>query len=114
MWGRPRGGSSPLIRINAGAGERRRASDGSEYELTSRLVAVDPLEQSWAMELRAKLWRDGKLLASEEHWLRSNLYFMHELRLLLERAGFSSVTVRGGYDEADPPEHDFLVFIARN
>ena len=41
-------------------------------------------------------------------------YFKDELVLMLERAGFREVEVRGGYDGRAPTlEHEFLVFSAR-
>jgi SAM-dependent methyltransferase len=94
--------------------ERRRTADGSELALQARVVDLDPLEQRLSYEMRAGLWRDGELVQREEHTLRLNLYFMHELLLLLERAGFADITVHGDYVE-EPPTRDskFLVFVAR-
>lgn len=94
--------------------ERRSAADGSELALQARVVDLDPLEQRLSYEMRAGLWRDGELVQREEYTLRLNLYFMHELLLLLERAGFADVTVHGDYVE-EPPTRDnsFLVFVAR-
>jgi SAM-dependent methyltransferase len=93
---------------------RKRGSDGAEYALRSRLVELDPLLQRITMEMRAWMWRDGELVAHEEHLLRLTLYFKEELLLLLERAGFADVDVRGQYNDAAPtPEDDFLVFVAR-
>jgi SAM-dependent methyltransferase len=93
---------------------RRPASDGSEYVLATRLVAVDPLDQSIVLEMRVELWRDGALEAEEIHRLTSRCYFAHELRLLLERAGFGDVVVHGDHVVADPtPEDEFVVFVAR-
>jgi hypothetical protein len=95
-------------------GERRRASDGSEYDLRVRLADVDPLEQCVTFEMRAELWRDGELVAEEEHALKETMYFPHELRLLLERAGFEDVALRAGHTDAEPTaEDDFVVFLAR-
>jgi SAM-dependent methyltransferase len=94
-------------------GERRRASDGTEYELRTRLLALDPLAQQVTMEIHGEQWRDEKLVADEKHVLTMNLYFADELVLMLERAGFTDVEVRGGYTDAEPtPDDDFLVFIA--
>jgi hypothetical protein len=94
--------------------ERRRGSDGAEYQLVARLLSVDPLEQCWQMEMRGRRWRDGALVASEMHRLRSNLYFVHELRMLLEQTGFASVTVRAAYtDRAPTSDDDDVVYIAR-
>lgn len=42
------------------------------------------------------------------------MYFANELLLMLERAGFAEVAVRGGHNDAEPTaDDDFLVFIAR-
>lgn len=94
-------------------GDRRRTADGSELELRSRTVGVDPLDQSAVLELRAEQWRDGELVAAEEHAISMRMYFRDELILLLERAGFADVDVRGGYAGEEPTaDHDFLVYLA--
>jgi SAM-dependent methyltransferase len=95
-------------------GDWRIGSDGAEYELRSRLVALDPLAQTVAYEMRASMWRDGELVAEEEHVLEMTLYFAHELVLMLEQAGFSEVDLRAGHREAPPSgDDDFVVFLAR-
>lgn len=95
-------------------GDRARTADGSELALRSRMVELDPLDQTAVLELRAERWRDGELVASEEHRLSMRMYFRDELLLLLERAGFADVDVRGGYDDEGPTaDHDFLVYVAR-
>ena len=95
-------------------GERRRGSDGAEYELRSRLVDLDPLAQCATLEMRASMWRDGVLVAEEDHVLKLMLYFRDELVLMLERTGFADVVVHGGYAGAEPTAADeFLVFVAR-
>jgi len=97
-----------------GEGDRRRASDGAEYELRSRIVELDPLAQSVTLEMRADMWRDGEHLAGEEHVLKMSLYFTHELTALLERTGFIDVTLRGDYTEKEPDgDTEFVVFSAR-
>jgi SAM-dependent methyltransferase len=95
-------------------GARRAGSDGAEYELRSRLVALDPLAQSVTLEMRADMWRDGEHVAAEEHLLTMTLYFTHELRLLLERAGFTDLAVTGDYTDEEPTaDTGFVVFSAR-
>jgi SAM-dependent methyltransferase len=97
-----------------GAEGRRRTADGAELALRSRIVGVDPLDQTIWLELRATKWRDGELVAQEEHPLSMRAYFRDELLLMLTQAGFADVDVRGGYDDEAPTgEHDFLVYIAR-
>jgi SAM-dependent methyltransferase len=96
------------------SGERRRASDGSELALSSRLVDFDPLEQRVTAEMRAQRWRDGKLEAEETHVLNIDLYFKNELLLMLEGAGFRDVVVQGDHNDAPATgDDDFLVFVGR-
>jgi SAM-dependent methyltransferase len=93
---------------------RRKGSDGTEYALRSRVVELDPLIQRLTMEIRAWMWRDDELVAQEEHLLKLTLYFREEVVLLLRRAGFVDVDVRGQYNDRPPtPDDDFLVFVAR-
>ena len=95
-------------------GERRTAPDGSERALRTRTLRVDPLDQSTVLEIEAAKWLDGRQVAHERHELTMRLYFPEETRMLLERAGFADIDVRGGYDDAPPTgDHEFLVFIAR-
>ncbi len=96
------------------SGDRRRAVDGTEYEMRSRTVAIDPLDQTHTLEMRAQKWTAGELVATEERLLSMRSYFRDELLLMLERAGFDDVDVRGDYtSDAPTPDHEFLVFIAR-
>jgi SAM-dependent methyltransferase len=95
-------------------GERRRGADGSEYMLRSRALALDPLAQSVTLEMEAQLWRDGELVEEDRHEIDLMLYFKDGLVLMLERAGFADVEVRGAYDDGPPTaEHEFLVFVSR-
>jgi hypothetical protein len=94
--------------------ERRRASDGTELALRSRLVELDPLEQRVRLEMHAEQWRDGVLEAEEDRLLDIGLYFKNELLLMLERAGFSDVTVEGDHNDLPATgDDDFVVFVAR-
>ena len=94
--------------------ERRLGSDGAEYALLGRLVDLDPLAQRATRELRAFMWRDGRLVAEEEHSLTESFYFKHEVELMLSQAGFVDVEVRGQHNDRPPaPEDDFLVYLAR-
>src|SRR3990172_7425717 len=88
--------------------------DGSDYELHSRVVALDPLEQQLTRQMRTILWRDGQVIAEEEYILCENLYFRNELRQMLEQAGFMIETIQGEYREVEATaEHEIIVFIAR-
>lgn len=94
--------------------ERKRASDGSEYALRTRALAVDPLDQRLTLEIRAEKWQDGLPVADETRPITIRSYFRDELLLMLDRAGFADVDVRGDYsDEPATADHEFLVYIAR-
>jgi ubiquinone/menaquinone biosynthesis C-methylase UbiE len=93
--------------------ERRRGSDGAEYALLSRVLDLDPLEQTASYEMRAGMWLNGELVREEKHTLRINFYFRNELLLLLDRAGFTDIVVQGDHrDEPATKDSDFLVFVA--
>jgi SAM-dependent methyltransferase len=95
-------------------GDRRALADGSELELRSRLVELDPLAQTVTLEMRTSLLRGGDVLAEEQHALKMTLYFTQELLLMLEDAGFVDVELRAGYvNRAPTGDDDFVVFIAR-
>ena len=94
--------------------ERQLLADGSELELVARTVAVDPLEETQTRQMRARLWRNGELIEEQIHTQRYEEYGKNELLLLLERAGFDDIQIRGGYnDEPATPDHTSLVFLAR-
>lgn len=107
-------GRATLPRPRRPPGERRVGADGTEYELRSRVLDLDPLEQRLTLEMQAFRWRDGELVAADEHELVLTLYFKDEIVLMLERAGFVDVTVRAALTDAEPTAaDDFLVFTAR-
>ena len=113
-WGCwPVGGRDALPEPVQPPGRRQLGPDGCEYALQSRLLDVDPLRQQQAWEMHAFQWRDGSLVAEERHRLTINLYFAGELMLMLERAGFTEVEVRGEYNDLPPTADDlFLVYVA--
>jgi len=93
---------------------RRRARDGTEYALRSRIVELDPLAQRVTLEMHAQLWRSGTLETEERSRLDIGLYFASELLLMLERVGFAEVTVEGDHNDMPATsDDDFLVFVAR-
>lgn len=94
-------------------GTGRIAADGSEHFGQFRLISLDPLEQSYVREVRLEKWVNGKLDKTEEYTLRGNIYFKHELLLMLKVAGFRDITVCGDYtEETATSEHEELVFTA--
>ena len=77
------------------------------------MLALDPLAQQEAWEIRARQWRDGVLVAEERHRLTVNPYFAGEIVLMLEQAGFVDVRLQGGYEDREPtPWDDFLVYVS--
>jgi SAM-dependent methyltransferase len=95
-------------------GTSRTTSDGSEFTLRNRVLALDPLDQTIVLEIRADKSRSGEIVATETHRISLRSYFRDELLLMLERAGFGDVVVRGGYGDEEPTaDHDFLVYIAK-
>jgi SAM-dependent methyltransferase len=88
--------------------------DDHEYELHYRLVSVDPLKQQTTGEMRTLLFKDKKLVADETRTLTSNYYFRNEMRMMLEKAGFTVEAEKGDWtDEAATAEHDVIVYFAR-
>lgn len=72
------------------------------------------MEQQLILEVRAELWREGRLVAQEDRLLQENLYFCNEILLMLANAGFTDVSVRAGYSVKKPTADDtMLVFVAR-
>jgi SAM-dependent methyltransferase len=95
-------------------GERRRTPDGTEYAIRARALNVDPLDQTLSLEIHAKKWRQGSLAAEERHRISIRSYFRDELLLMLDRAGFADIDVRGDHTDEEPTaDHTFLVYIAR-
>ena len=94
--------------------ERKLLADGSELELAARTIAMDPLEEVATRQIRARLWRKGELLEEEVHTQKLEDYSKNELVLMLERAGFGEIQIRGDYsDEPATADHKALVFVAK-
>ena len=95
-------------------GQGRRASDGTDFHMNTRVLDVDPLEQVGTLQIRVERRRDGRLVAEEEHTLKKCDYFKGELLMMLEQACFRDIEVRGGYtDEEANADHRILVYVAR-
>jgi SAM-dependent methyltransferase len=95
--------------------DRRRATDGTELELCIRRVAFDPLEQSYASEIRVEQFDGAQCRASETYTLHANIYFKNEIVWMLELAGFSDIKVQAAYEnrEPEPFKDHCVVFYAR-
>lgn len=96
-------------------GPRRRAANGDEIELTGRLVDVDSTARLLTMEIRPRLWRDGVMVAQEEHTIRIGQYWQPEVLAMLADAGFGPVDVQAAYSGRPArPDDQTLVFIAQH
>jgi SAM-dependent methyltransferase len=95
-------------------GRRSHAEDGSERELRTRALSLDPHDQTIVLEIRADKWVDGAHTAGEVHTLSMRMYFHHELLLMLETAGFAVEAVHGDHTRQPATiDNDFLVYLAR-
>jgi SAM-dependent methyltransferase len=88
--------------------------DDHEYELHYRLVSVDPLKQQSTGEMRTLLFKEKKLVLDNTRALTSNYYFRNEMRMLLDKAGFTVEAEKGDWTDEDPTaDHDVIVYFAR-
>ena len=85
-------------------------SDGFGYSLRGRIVEVDRVGRRVTRALQAWQWRDGDVVAEEEHFLTESFYEPDELLALLERTGFTEVEARSGSSAWD---YEMTVFLAR-
>ena len=64
--------------------------------------------------MRTVLWRDGELEANETRRIDLHHYFVDELAMMVERAGFRDLVVHGDHVEAPPtPDDEFVVVVAK-
>ncbi len=95
-------------------GAREQTFDGTEYELVSRAIDFDPLDQRITLELRATKRRSGEELAQDVYTLWMRLYFRDEVVLMLERAGFGEIAISADYTGQEATaDSEFLVYAAR-
>jgi hypothetical protein len=88
--------------------------DDHEYKLHYRRVAFDPLEQRITGEMRMLLFKDEHLATDDTYTLTSNYYFRNEMRMLLEKAGFTVKVEKGDWTDADvTADHDVIVYFAK-
>jgi SAM-dependent methyltransferase len=95
-------------------GERRKFADGDEVEWLGRPSTLDPIEQRLTLDVRVRLWHGGEMVREETYRLEENLYFVQEMLLILEDAGFRDMRVEGGYSGRPATADDgMVVFVAR-
>lgn len=85
-----------------------------ESAMHYRLLAVDPLEQRTTSEMRMLQFKDRQIVSDVTYTLTLNMYFRNELRVLLEKAGFTIEGEQGSWTDADATaDDDVIVFVAR-
>lgn len=95
--------------------ERRRAGDGTELALKTRMLDLDPLEQTAVLEIEVAQFDGARQVNAETHSIDLVLYLKKEIELMLQVAGFDDVSVTA-FNEDRPPEpwrDQRIVFHAR-
>ncbi|MET0273534.1 MAG: class I SAM-dependent methyltransferase [Phenylobacterium sp.] len=85
--------------------DRRRwtAPNGDLLTIEGVRVKTDWLAQRAEATYRYERWRDGVLVESQFELMAQRYWGLAEFRLALEAAGFTDVTVTGGYDRRRGP-----------
>lgn len=88
--------------------------DGRLIKQQLKRLKIDRAEQLLTALRRYQLFENDQLVAEEIFHSDERWYFPHEMTLLLEKVGFRSVEIRGGWSEAPfTDQDDNLVFIAQ-
>ncbi|MCZ8522060.1 MULTISPECIES: class I SAM-dependent methyltransferase [Paenibacillus] len=77
--------------------------DGDVITMESRIVEADLFRQTYVTYLRYDKWRGGALLSTELQRLALRWYGVEEFQIILERLGFTKITVSAGYQYGKPP-----------
>ena len=94
-------------------GRRRRLGDGDDLELTSRVTRLDPLQQVITMEMRARLWHDGRIAKEELYSIDCCMYFPQEILSMLAEAGFTDLATETYAVTPATGDDTQVVFIGR-
>jgi SAM-dependent methyltransferase len=104
----------PLPRPWPEAAARAMLFDGDELELLTRLAARDSELGRETLDMRARLWHRGRLLAEEDGRIQLMQYTIDDVREMLHGAGFVNIEVQDRYDGAPAtPGAETVVFVAR-
>jgi SAM-dependent methyltransferase len=116
----PFGGGEPLSSNPSGAfgawGElwSHQQADGSTIAQHLMRLKVDRVEQLLIARRRYQRIVDGQVVEEELFDANERWYFKHEMLLMLEKAGFQQMEVKGDWTSVDFAEpHVSMVFIAR-
>lgn len=95
-------------------GQRMALDDGKEMDVSTRTIAMDPLEEVATRQMRVRLWQGDELLEEEIHTITLPDFNKNELVLMLKVAGFNQIKIEGDYlEEVATPDHKQLLFIAQ-
>lgn len=105
---------APQDRTPPEPADRSFGSDGLQYALRGRVVAVDQDTRRMTHEIQAWQWSDGEMVAHETHALTANVYTSDEILDALREAGAQDVELVGGYHGGQPTGREtFLVYLSR-
>lgn len=82
------------------SGDTRRAADGSEFELRTRLIDIDEPARVTTREMAVRVSRDDEVI-EETHTLQSFIFFEDDLIAALREAGFAGASGEEGYVSSD-------------
>lgn len=93
---------------------RKPLSDGTELEIATRTVSVNPLDEIQTRQIRTRLWQGEKLIEEQIHTQNYEEYGKNELILVLELAGFKDIQIFGDYEfEPATQDHGDIIFVAQ-
>lgn len=82
--------------------------DGCQV-LVSRAATVEHLDQIETVHVRYEVYDKGCLVETLLTPMKMRFYGMHELILLLEKAGFSNIQTFGGFQQREAQEGDGII-----
>ncbi|WP_309744460.1 methyltransferase domain-containing protein [Chamaesiphon sp. OTE_20_metabat_361] len=77
--------------------------------LVSRAATVEHLNQIETVHVRYEVYDEGCLIETLLTPMKMRFYGMHELILLLEKAGFSNIQTFGGFQQREVQEGDGII-----
>jgi hypothetical protein len=86
-------------------------ADGDELELLDRLVGWDAQAVRLTLEMRIRLWSQGKMLREETRKLTENDYAAQQLADMLRDAGFLDVQIAANYTDRPYAAGDKMVSV---
>ncbi|TMV47589.1 class I SAM-dependent methyltransferase [Paenibacillus mesophilus] len=84
---------------------------GDTITLEGKLVEVDFIEQIRVSYLKYEKWREGRLVDTELQRMALRWYGIEEFRAILEKVGFTDVTVHADFQYGKGPERGSRSFV---